>query len=130
MTHLTSSCKCFNSLSSSSRLKLETSQRSMSRSVDTFSSSTRKRTTSLVRSIVAILTTNDSHYRHSTSLITMTLGAKANHHRTFQIWNITQCSRHNINKDGYLENVHLCRNTSNFFSVPMFSTRSVYIAGI
>lgn len=65
-----SSCKCFNSLSSSSRLKFETSQRSMSRSAETFSSSARNRTTSPVRSIVAIPTTSDNHYEHSTSLIT------------------------------------------------------------
>lgn len=64
-----SSCKCFSSLSSNSLLRLETSQRSMSLSVDTFSNSARSRTTSLVKSMVAILTAIDNHNRHSTSLI-------------------------------------------------------------
>lgn len=81
-THL-SSCRCFNSLSSNSRLNDESSQRSMSLSLDTFSSSARNRTTSFVKSIVAMLTTIDNHYRHSTSLVTNQCVALTNHTRAF-----------------------------------------------
>lgn len=81
IAHL-SSCKFFNSLSSSSLRRLETSQRSMSRSEDTFSSSARNRITSFVKSIVAISTTIDN-YRHGTSLVTSSLSAPANHVRAF-----------------------------------------------
>lgn len=81
-THL-SSCRCFNSLSSNSRLNDESSQSSMSLSLETFSSSARNRTTSFVKSIVAILTTIDNHYRHSTSLVTNPCVALTNHTRAF-----------------------------------------------
>lgn len=76
-----SSCRFFNSLSSNSLRKLDTSQRSMSRSAETFSSSARNRTTSFVRSIVAI--SIDNHCRHRTSLITNTRLARANRARAF-----------------------------------------------